>query len=248
MSIFHGIFVIFFLNIFKPFKLYLLKEYLFGYSILMGLLTFIIPFLLFVLLEKINYKKFTLTSLTVLSFCFIIVYSYILWLSIGVYKDINGLVKLPFLLFCKYSASLSILSIVIFFILNNIITAYKSKKNSNTQKQEITIYSENKKDTLKIHIDELIYATVSGNYTSFFLVTKNGIKEIVLRNTLSKIFLQINSYPQFFRCHKSFMVNTSFFESLKGNARGYYLGSKLLTIQIPVSRSFKKEELLKLIS
>ncbi|QVY64518.1 LytTR family DNA-binding domain-containing protein [Polaribacter sp. Q13] len=220
----------------------------------MGILTFIIPFLLFVLLEKINYKKWTLTSLTFLLFFFIIVYSYILWFSSGIYKDITGLVKLSFLLFYKYSASLAILSIATIYILNDRITVFKSKKNSNikeqiseTKTQEITIYSENKKDNLTIHIDELVYASVSSNYTSVFLNTKNGIKEMVLRITLSKIFIQINSHPQFFRCHKSYMINTSFFDSLKGNTRRYYLESTLLTTQIPVSRSFKKEELLKII-
>ncbi|AOW17902.1 hypothetical protein LPB03_10745 [Polaribacter vadi] len=47
LSLLHGLFVFVFLNIFKPFKLDNLKEDLFGYTILMGVLTFLVPFLFF---------------------------------------------------------------------------------------------------------------------------------------------------------------------------------------------------------
>jgi len=255
LTIFHGILVFLFLNLFKPFKLYLLKEHLFGFTILMGILTFIIPYLLFVLLEQINYKKCTFSSISLLSFCFILVYSYILWVASGIYKDINGLNKLSFFLFYKYSSSLAILSIATIIILNDIITFLKKNKYSNikaqifdTKQQEITIYSNNKKDKLNIHIDKLIYVSVTGNYTSFFIFNEQEIKEVVLRNTLSKIFIQLKNYPLIFKCHKSYIINTSYFDTLTGNTRGYYFESKLLSIQIPISRSFKKEELIKIIS
>jgi len=228
ITIFHGILVFIFLNLFKPFKLYHLKGHLFGFTILMGILTFIIPFLLLVLLKKVNYKKWTVGSVSILSFCFILVYSYILWVASGIYKDITGLVKLSFFLFYKYSSSLAILSIATIIILNDIITSFKKKKNSipkeqiiKTKEQEITIYSDNKKEELNIKIDKLIYASVTGNYTSFFIINKQEVKEVVLRNTLSKIFIQLNNYPQIFKCHKSYIVNTSFFDTLTGNARGY---------------------------
>ncbi|PQJ68737.1 LytTR family DNA-binding domain-containing protein [Polaribacter butkevichii] len=248
ITILHGLLVFLFLNLFKPFKLYLLKEHLFGYTVLMGVLTFVLPFLLFVFLEKINYKKWTICTLIYLTICFLIIYNYILWFSSGIYKDITGLVKLSFLLFSKYSSSLAILSIATIFLLNDLIIAFKRKqKNNQIKVQEITIYSENKKENLRININKLIYTTVTGNYTSFYIVTEKGVKEVVLRNSLSNVLTQISNFPTIFRCHKSYIVNTSFFNTLSGNTRGYYLESELLTIQIPISRSFKKEELKNLI-
>ncbi|WP_343328473.1 LytTR family transcriptional regulator DNA-binding domain-containing protein [Polaribacter staleyi] len=248
ITVLHGLLVFLFLNVFKPFKLYLLKEHLFGYTILMGILTFILPFLIFVFLEKINYKKWTIGSLALLSICFLVIYNYILWFSSGIYKDITGLVKLSFLLFSKYSSSLAILSFATIFLLNDLILDFKKKKKNNQIKaQEITIYSENKKENLRVNINKLIYTSVTGNYTSFHIITEEGVKEVVLRNSLSNVLLQIKKFPTIFRCHKSYIVNTSFFNTLSGNARGYYLESELLTTQIPISRSFKKEELKKLI-
>lgn len=63
----------------------------------------------------------------------------------------------------------------------------KKEKNYNKIIDEITIYSENKKEKLTIHIDKLIYITIDGNYASFFLDTTNGVKELILRNTLANI-------------------------------------------------------------
>ncbi|MDP5105491.1 MAG: LytTR family transcriptional regulator DNA-binding domain-containing protein [Polaribacter sp.] len=123
----------------------------------------------------------------------------------------------------------------------------KKEKNYNKIIDEITIYSENKKEKLTIHIDKLIYITIDGNYASFFLDTTNGVKELILRNTLANILKQLKDYPFIVRCHKSYIINSLFFNKIKGNARGYFLKSKNIESKIPVSRSFNKKELVDLL-
>tara|TARA_R110001606_G_scaffold120726_1_gene252565 strand:+ start:357 stop:1178 length:822 start_codon:yes stop_codon:yes gene_type:complete len=247
LSLLHGLFVFIFLNIFKPFKLDLLKEFLFGYTILMGILTFIVPFLFFFILEKIKFKKWSIYSFIGLTLYFIIIYSFILWYFSGIYKDIFNLNRLSFIVFYKYSSSLALISIIFMLIVNDKLLRLKKEKINKIKEDEITLFSENRKENVTINIDKLIYITIDGNYASFFIETANGIKEIILRNTLSNILKQITNYPFIFRCHKSYIINSLFFDEITGNARGYYLKSNRIENKIPVSRSLHKVDLEKLL-
>lgn len=244
----HGLFVVIFLILLEPFNLDVLNQYIYGYSLMMGFLTFLIPFLFLFLLEKLNIQRIILPSLLFLFAFFLLIYSYILWYWSGVYKDYFYLKRLNFSLFLKYSSFLALFSFLFFVVLNDKIKHFKKKKTVIDKKEEtVIIYSENKKESININIDKLIYITVTGNYSSFFIIRNNKIKEIVLRNTLSNILKHLKEYPKIFKCHKSYIINTNYIDAISGNARGYFLESKLLTKQIPVSRSFKKEDLNNLI-
>lgn len=247
LSLLHGLFVFIFLNIFKPFKLDLLNEYLFGYTILMGILTFIVPFLLFFLLEKIKFKNWSIYSFIILISIFLVVYSFILWYSSGIYKDLYDLKKLTFIVFYQYCSSLVLISIVFMLIVNDKLLRLKAAKINRIKEDKITLYSENKKENITLNINQLIYITIDGNYASFFIETTKGIKELILRNTLSNILKQIKNYAFIFKCHKSYIINSLFFDKITGNARGYYLKSNSIENKIPVSRSLNKTELEKLL-
>ncbi|WP_157691926.1 LytTR family DNA-binding domain-containing protein [Polaribacter sp. KT25b] len=132
-------------------------------------------------------------------------------------------------------------------IVNDKLLKLKKEKINSIKKDEITIFSENKKENLTLNIDKLIYITIDGNYASFFIKKTKGIKELILRNTLSNILKQIENYPFIFRCHKSYIINSLFFDEITGNARGYFLKSKNIENKIPVSRSLNKTELEKLL-
>ena len=114
-------------------------------------------------------------------------------------------------------------------------------------KKNIIIYSENKKENILININKVIYTSITGNYVSFYNITDEGIKEVVIRNTLSNILKQINDYPNFIRCHKSYIINTNYIVSISGNARGYFLKTNQIENLIPVSRKFNKEYLEKIV-
>ena len=119
LSVIHGLFVLLFLNFFKPFKLDNLKEYFFNYSLLIAVLFVIVLFLIFVILEKINYKKWTYGSIIIVTLFFIFILSFVTWYSGGIYKDIYGLKRLSFLLFYRYTSYVTIFSIPLLFVIND---------------------------------------------------------------------------------------------------------------------------------
>lgn len=243
LSFSYGLFIFTFLTLFKPFKLDLLKHNFFGYSIVISILYSINLLLLLFLLKKINYKKWTISHLIIWYGLFIFCLGFVTWYFSGLYKDfVNYSLKLPFLRFLKYTLFVSLVSTPLLILLNDKITKNKKIKKT-VENTLITIYSENKKEKIKIDILKLIYITISGNYVSFYIIEETQIKELILRNTLSNILSQIKKYPTIFKCHKSYIINSLHINAISGNAKGYFLISNMLTNKIPVSRSFNNEEL-----
>ncbi len=163
--------------------------------------------------------------------------------------------------FFTYTFSLSIFPLIIFTFISeklyrlhrekNSIEIMKLKKisiHSKNNIDEITLFSNNNKDSIILNLHNLIYITSNKNYVSFYVLTNTVVKEKVLRITLTNVEKKLLQYNYLIRCHKSYIVNSKFMNRISGNARGYFLESNNLKIQIPVSRSFKKEDLTKLIS
>lgn len=113
----------------------------------------------------------------------------------------------------------------------------------------VVIHTANKNNSLTLNLDELIYITSEGNYTNFYLKDKKGkIKGEKLRVRLTAVEDTLSSYKKIIRCHKSYIVNVNYAINVLGNARGLYLHLENIETLIPVSRKFKKSELLTLIS
>lgn len=108
--------------------------------------------------------------------------------------------------------------------------------------------SENEKEHFNISNKNLLYATSESNYVSLFFAGDDSVNEHILRNTLSNIEAQLKEFSYIVRCHKSFIVNTLHVKNITGNARGYTLHLKDTDIEIPVSRSFPKDELFRLVN
>lgn len=89
--------------------------------------------------------------------------------------------------------------------------------------------------------DKIYLFKTDGNYL-YFWVEKNGnsIKRCY-QGTMKKLEDQLNGYPQFMRCHNSFMVNTDKLENAWGNSNGMHLKLKNFDTVIPVSSSHTKE-------
>lgn len=171
--------------------------------------------------------------------------------------------KTPLVTFTKiisYTFILSVFPILIFtFITEHFYREKRIKASKEIMKfrvpkivlkkeKEITIYSNNKEDNLSFYLNDLIYISSQGNYASLFLNSNNKIKEHVLRTTLTNIISDLKKHKNIIRCHKSYIINSEYMNSISGNARGYFLESNKIQIQIPVSRSFNKESLKNLLS
>ncbi len=106
------------------------------------------------------------------------------------------------------------------------------------EKTNIRISSSNNKQQIELAENEFLYAESQQNYVAISHLKDGEIKETTLRNTLKNIQSQLPEKP-FFRCHQSYLVNTSLIENVSGNAQGLRLQLKGLdSMEIPVSRKY----------
>ena len=94
-----------------------------------------------------------------------------------------------------------------------------------------------------LHEADFLFALAENNYTTVFH-TKNGrLERELLRLSLRKLEEQLAPHSDLIRCHRSYMVNRNRIASIVGNARNLSLQMEGFEEEIPVSRSFPREEL-----
>jgi len=103
-------------------------------------------------------------------------------------------------------------------------------------KQKITIPSQYTQENLALYPEDLLFIRSADNYIEVFHQSENAIQKNLLRNTL-KSMETILTDDNFFRCHKSHLVNLNHVKHVSGNAQGYKLHLKATEEIIPVSRS-----------
>ncbi|WP_010663936.1 LytR/AlgR family response regulator transcription factor [Marinilabilia salmonicolor] len=110
--------------------------------------------------------------------------------------------------------------------------------NENPEKGEkVNISSQLKKESLQFFEDEFLYAMSDGNYVIFYLFRQGEVKKIPIRNSISQIEKQLESFPAFVRCHRAYIVNVDQVQKKKGNSLGYRLRLSHISGEVPVSRS-----------
>ena len=264
ISFYLGLFVFLFLYVFKPFSLTILGDLLLEYTLIIGLSAFIGSFFMLffpplIFKNYFNEDNWTIGKNIFLVFISLFIIGSIIWYFSVLYKSDKGILQLSYFRFLIYTFLVGLIPVlfVVFYNEKNIrIKREKNAEKFNTLKQEkllsikktldknVTIYSSNNKEKLEFNVDKLVYISSQGNYASFFFINKeNSLKEKILRITLTKIDKDLEDYKNIIRCHKSYIINAKFIDSISGNARGYLLSSHTIPHQIPVSRSFNKRDL-----
>ncbi len=103
--------------------------------------------------------------------------------------------------------------------------------------QQLIFMAESGKEQLKINHNAFLYAASADNYTAFFTIEKNDIKQTLLRGSLSFFETQSNQ-NNLQRCHRSYLVNMAKVERVSGNAQGYKFWLLNDQISLPVSRNY----------
>lgn len=109
------------------------------------------------------------------------------------------------------------------------------QKNTN---EFIHLFSENKKQELKILANDILYIEAMQNYVSICYRKENKSQKELIRNTIKNIESQLAG-TQLIRCHRSFIVNANLISKIEGNAQGLKL--RLLQMEdfhVPVSRKY----------
>ena len=259
LSFAFGLFLFLFLFFFKPFGLTSFEEALLEYSIGMGFLDFLGTFLLLYISpllfkDYFNEDNWTVGRNILLMAIGLLFIGIILWNFGEVYKKTYGFDKLTLLEFLSKTFLIGIIPLTFYVFINEKRERAKREKrvfkikefnvkNEINVSKEISINSDNEKEQITFEAENLVYITSQGNYASFFFRKNDGIKEKILRTTLTKITEKLRDHPKFIRCHKSYIVNSNFINDISGNARGYLLKSNYISEEIPVSRKFNKKSL-----
>ncbi|RZJ45378.1 MAG: LytTR family transcriptional regulator [Chryseobacterium sp.] len=102
--------------------------------------------------------------------------------------------------------------------------------------RNIFISTQVKQDHFNLDIDHLLFAKADGNYIELIISENNLISTDVKRISLTQFEAQIAEHPNFFRCHRAYLVNMFKVEKISGNSQGYLLSFGGTNLQVPVSR------------
>ncbi len=105
----------------------------------------------------------------------------------------------------------------------------------------ISLKSDTGKESLNLLPNQLLYVESVGNYVEVHWLNFMFPQKTVLRSTLRTVEDVLTDQPQFFRCHRAFLVNLKAISHTTGNARGYLLKLTGSEREVPVSRSFVKD-------
>lgn len=93
-------------------------------------------------------------------------------------------------------------------------------------------------DFIKINPNEVMYIKADDNYIDCTLSTG---EKVTLRSSLTSTYEQLAEQPQFIRTHRSYVINSQYFERYKKAQANILLKSKDQMVEVPVSRSYKEE-------
>ncbi|HEY1164965.1 MAG TPA: LytTR family DNA-binding domain-containing protein [Chitinophaga sp.] len=105
----------------------------------------------------------------------------------------------------------------------------------------IIIGAENAEEGLQLAPSQLLFIAAADNYIKVHHLEQGRVKQTLLRSTLKKAAAGLADHPQFFRCHRTFLVNLDHVNSINGNAQGYKLQLAHTEEWLPVSRSLHDE-------
>lgn len=100
----------------------------------------------------------------------------------------------------------------------------------------IFISTQVKQDDFHLDIEHLLFAKADGNYIELIRKADNHICTEVKRISLTQFETQIAGHPNFFRCHRAYLVNMFKVEKISGNSQGYLLSFNETDLKVPVSR------------
>ncbi len=101
-----------------------------------------------------------------------------------------------------------------------------------------TFFSENKSEKIDFELNNILFINSADNYIKIVYKKNDEIKNKLIRNTLKNIEEQLNKYPDFFRCHRTCIVNKKHVENLSRSYKGYGLIISNYKDEIPVSRQY----------
>jgi hypothetical protein len=122
----------------------------------------------------------------------------------------------------------------------------KKKPQSIPTPKLITLIGSSAKEQYELNPVSILCVQANDNYVTLFYESSETVKKVLFRATLKALEEQLSQQSNFYRCHKSYIVNVNNVFKVSGNAQGYKLHLSDLEFVVPVSRSLQTEMLEKL--
>lgn len=105
---------------------------------------------------------------------------------------------------------------------------------------KIVLKGENRNEEFSCTLQNILFIKAADNYVQI-CYWQGETKNVMLRQSLKNISESLSSYPQIYKCHRSYLVNLLQVQNLSGNAQGYLLHLHHCTETVPVSRQLNSE-------
>ncbi|MCB9230980.1 MAG: LytTR family transcriptional regulator [Bacteroidia bacterium] len=92
---------------------------------------------------------------------------------------------------------------------------------------------------------QLVLVEAANNYCKIWFLEGDSLKSDLIRAKMKDLEDSLQGETDFFRCHRSYLVNARYVRDIKGSSQAYRLEMAHFGEQVPVSRSFEVEELKK---
>jgi DNA-binding LytR/AlgR family response regulator len=103
--------------------------------------------------------------------------------------------------------------------------------------RQVQIFSDNEKDHLTVHVDDLLYIKSDGNYITVGFIKDRKPARALLRNTMKYAVELLVPFSFIFQCHRSWMINLHRIKNVTGNSQGLRLMLDGFEEDIPVART-----------
>ncbi|MCB0738990.1 MAG: LytTR family transcriptional regulator DNA-binding domain-containing protein [Bacteroidetes bacterium] len=169
------------------------------------------------------------------------------------YWNFHEMSVLSFLLFVGYTLVIGVFPVSMHTLLQHARLNHKYVEQSvefaehfpspqTLPKQDsIAILDEENREAVQLEKHELYFAKSSDNYVEIHFMQNGEYQNHLVRNSLKSIEDQLAKHTEFYRCHRSYLVNTNHIKNVGGNARGLKLKLHQTLPEIPVSRSKNQE-------
>ncbi|MGB8194521.1 MAG: LytTR family DNA-binding domain-containing protein [Chitinophagaceae bacterium] len=111
------------------------------------------------------------------------------------------------------------------------------KKNSN----KVVFLGDYQNEKVELYPDDLYVITSASNYIKLFHLQQENLIYSIIRSTLKKAEEIVVTQPNFFKCHRAYIINLDKVIHVEGNAQGYKVRIEGYDELIPVSRNLNTE-------
>jgi len=96
-------------------------------------------------------------------------------------------------------------------------------------------------EKVEVYVDDLHLVTSASNYIKVFHLQKEQLVYSIIRSTLKKAEETLLEHPNFFKCHRAYIINLDKVVHVEGNAQGYKVRVAGHEELVPVSRNLNGE-------